>query len=63
MYVKKPITIRDLKDTYLSYYLSVKETLNRCVFKMDLKFSSDDAFLISSGNLFHKVRAVTLKAQ
>jgi len=56
MSVKKPI--RDLK---YNYYLSVKATLNRCVF--NLKFSRDDAFLISAGNLFHKVGAVTLNTQ
>jgi len=44
----------DLKD---SNYLSVKTTLNRCVFRRDLKCSRDD------GNLFHKVGAATLKAQ
>ena len=31
-----------------------------CVFRRDLKFSSDDAFLISAGNLFHKVGAAIL---
>ena len=30
---------------------------------MDCKFSRDDAFLISAGNLFHKVGAATLNAQ
>ena len=32
-------------------------------FRRDLKFSRDDAFLISAGNLFHKVGAATLNAQ
>jgi hypothetical protein len=32
-------------------------------FRMDLKFSRDDPFLISAGNLFHKVGAATLNAQ
>jgi len=41
----------------------VKATLNRCVFRRDLKFSRDDAFLIFAGNLFHKVGAATLNAQ
>ena len=53
-------TERDLKDIY---YISVRATFNRCVFGMDFKFSRDDAFLISAGNLFHKVRAATLNAQ
>jgi len=43
--------------------LSVKATLNRCVFRTGLKFSRDDAFLISASNLFHKVGAATLNAQ
>ena len=47
MYVK--IYIRDLTD---NYYLSVKATLNRCVFKTDLNLSRDDAFLISPGSVF-----------
>jgi len=51
---------RYLKD---NYYLSVKASLNRCVFRMNYKFSRDDAFLISAGNLFHKVGAATLNAQ
>ena len=50
--------IRDLKD---NNYLTVKA--NRCVFRTDLTFSRDDTFLISAGNLFHKVRAATLNAQ
>ena len=50
----------DLKD---NNYLSVKATLNRCVFRRDLKFLRDDAFLIVAGNLFHKVGAATLNAQ
>jgi len=58
MSLKKPI--RDLKD---KNYLSVKATLNRCVFRKDLKVSRDDGFLISSGNLFHKVEAATQNAQ
>jgi len=41
----------------------VKATLNKLVFRRDLKFSSDDAFLIFAGNLFHKVGAATLNAQ
>jgi len=41
----------------------VKATLNRCVFRIDLKHSRDDAFLISAGNLFHKVGAASLNAQ
>jgi len=32
-------------------------------FRTDLKFSRDDAFLISAGNLFHQVGAATLNAQ
>ena len=35
--------IKDLKD---NNYLSVKATLNRCVFRRYLKFSRDDTFLI-----------------
>ena len=58
MSVKK--TCNDLKD---NNYLSVKATLNRCVFRRNLKFSRDDAFLIFAGNLFHKVGAATLNAQ
>ena len=50
----------DLKD---NNYLSVKATLNMCIFRIDLKVSSDDAFLIFAGNLFHKVGAATLNAQ
>ena len=49
--------VRDLKD---NYYLSVKATLNRCVFRTVLKFSRDDSFIISAGNL---VGAATLNAQ
>ena len=41
----------------------MKATLNRCVFRGDLIFSRADAFLISAGNLFHKVGAETLNAQ
>jgi hypothetical protein len=41
----------------------MKVILNRCVFKTDLKHSKDDAFLISAGNLFHKVAAATLNVQ
>ena len=41
----------------------MKATLNMCVFRRDLKFSRDDAFLISAVNLFHKVGAATLNAQ
>ena len=41
----------------------MKATLNRCVFRRDLKFSRDDTFLISAGNLFHKVGAAPLNAQ
>ena len=55
---KKPVS--DLKD---NNYLSVKATLNRYVFRQDLKFSRDETFLISAGNLFHKVEAATLNAQ
>jgi len=54
------MSIRDLKD---NNYLSVKATLNRCVFRRDLKFPRDDAFLIFAGNLFRKVEAATLNAQ
>jgi len=57
MYVK---TVSDSKD---NNYLSLKATLNRCVFKTDLKFSKDNAFLISAGNLFHNVGTATLNAQ
>ena len=56
---KKPIT--DVKGNY--YYLSVKATLNRCVFRTGFKNSSDNAFLIFASNLFHKVGAATLNAQ
>jgi len=55
MSVKK--TIRDVKHNYC---LSVKATLNRCIFRTDLKFSRDNAFLISAGNLFQHA---TLNAQ
>ena len=58
MSIKKPM--KYLKD---NYYLSVKATFNRCVLRMDLTFSRDDAFLISAGNLFHKVEAATLNSQ
>jgi len=44
-------------------YLFVKATLNRCVFRMDLKFSRDDVFLIFACNLFHKMGAATLNLQ
>ena len=50
----------DLTD---NNYLSVKTTLNRCVFRRDLRISRDDAFLIFAGNLFQEVRAATLNAQ
>ena len=49
----------DLKD---NNYLSVKATLNRC-FRRNIQFSRDDAFLISVGNLLHKVGAATLNTQ
>ena len=49
----------DLKD---NNYLSVKATLNRSVFRRDLKFPRDDAFLIFAGHLFNKVEAATLNA-
>jgi len=55
---KNPVS--DLKD---NNYLSMKATLNRCVFRTDLKFPRDDAFLIFAVNLFHKVGAATLNAQ
>ena len=58
MSVKK--TVRDLK--YIIYFL-VKGTLTRCVFRTDLKFSTDYAFIISAINLFHKMGAATLNAQ
>ena len=58
MSVKNPVI--DLKD---NNYISVKAALNRCVFRTDLKFPRDDAFLIFAGNLFHKVGAATLNAQ
>ena len=35
--------MRDFKD---NCYLSVKVTLNRCVFRADLKYSRDEVFLI-----------------
>ena len=54
------MSIRDLKD---NNYFSVKVTLNRCVFRKDLTFSRDDAFLISAGNLFHQLGDVTLNTQ
>jgi len=50
-------------DLEHNYYISVKTTLNRFVFRIDLKFSRDDAFLISAGNLFDKVGAATLNTQ
>ena len=28
---------------------------NKCIFRIDLNVSRDDTFLISTGNLFHKV--------
>ena len=59
MYVKKTLYLyTHLKD---SYYLSVTVTLNRCICKMDLKFSRVNTFLISAGNLFHKVGSATLR--
>ena len=51
--------ICDLKD---NNYLSVKATLNKCIFRTDLKFSRDNTFLISADNLFHKVGTATLNA-
>jgi len=53
-------TCNDLKD---NNYLSVTANLNRCVFRRDLTFPIDDAFLIFAGNLFHKVGAAILNAQ
>ena len=41
----------------------MKATLNTCVFRRDLNFPRDDAFLIFAGNLFHKVGAATLNGQ
>jgi len=41
----------------------VKATVNRCVFVTDTQFSRGYEFLISAGNLFHKVGAATLNAQ
>ena len=41
----------------------MKATLNRCVFRRDLKFPRDDEFLIFAGNLSHKLGAATLNAQ
>jgi len=58
MSVKK--SCNDLKD---NNYFSVKATLNRCVFRRDLRFSREDTFLISASNIFHKVGAATLNAQ
>ena len=43
-------------------YLTEKAILNRD-FRLDLKFSRDDDFLICSGNLFHKLEPATQKAQ
>ena len=40
-------TCNDLK--YINY-LSEKATLNRWIFRRDLKFSGDEAFLISAPN-------------
>jgi len=54
------VNVSDLKD---NNYLSVKATLNMCIFRKDLKYSRDDTFLISAGNLFHKVGPATLNAQ
>jgi len=45
---KKPCN--DLKE---NNYLSVKATLNMCVFRREFKFSRDDAFLIKWGRLQH----------
>jgi len=56
------MSVKTYKRFKYNYYLSVKTTLNRCVFRMDLKYSRDDAFLISAGNLFHNVGAGTLNA-
>jgi len=44
--------IRDLSD---NHYLSVKATLHRFAFRIGLKFLREEAFLISTGKLFHKV--------
>ena len=51
--------IRDLKD---SYYLSMKTTLNRCVFRTDLKFSKDDTYN-TCWQLISESGAATLNAQ
>jgi len=54
------MSVKVLLDFLDNYYLSVKATLNRCDFRMHFKFSRDDAFLISAGNLVRKVGAATL---
>jgi len=59
MFVKSKNSIRDLND---NCYLFVKATLNRCVYRTDLNFSRDEAFIMA-GNIFNRVGAATLKAQ
>ena len=44
-------------------FISVKAISNRCVFRTDLKFSRDDAFLIFTDSLFHKLRTARLYTQ
>ena len=50
----------DLKDNNCS---SVNATLNRYIFRTDINFSRDNTFLISVGNLFHKVGTAILNAE
>jgi len=38
------MSVKNMYDLKHNNYLSVKATLNRCVFRRDLKFSEDDAF-------------------
>ena len=47
------MSIRDLKVIIM--YLCKRPRAGVCDFRTDLKSSTDDAFIISTGNLFHKV--------
>ena len=57
------MSVKPCNDLTDNNYLSVKTTLNRCVFRRDLKFPRDDAPLIFVGNLFLKFGAATLNGQ
>jgi len=48
---------------YFKYNYYCESDIEHVCFRTDLKFSRDDAFLISAGILFHKVSAATLNAQ